>query len=240
MVAVIPMAGRGSRYTAEGFNTPKPFIEIGGKPMIYWALKSLENIEVSRFVFVILREHEERLHVSSSLNRFLKGAISFVFLDNVTEGQLCTVLAAKEYFSGNDDVLVAASDTWVQSSIGQHIKESTYDGLISVASLPGEQWSFARTDSSGRVVEVAEKRRISNLASTGLYYFKNADNLITFGEEMIALKETTRGEFYVIPVYQKMIDAGFSIGVSKAQAMRDMGTPDAKASFELFLSKSNE
>lgn len=31
---VIPMAGAGSRFQAEGFDKPKPFIDVNGKMMI--------------------------------------------------------------------------------------------------------------------------------------------------------------------------------------------------------------
>ena len=75
---------------------------------------------------------------------------------------------------------------------------------------PGDRWSFARTDASGRVVEVAEKRRISELASTGLYYFSHADELVATAREMFANGETTRGEYYVMPVYQKYIARGWA------------------------------
>jgi len=235
MVAVIPMAGRGSRYANEGYAIPKPLIEIGGKPMVCWALKSLEGLAVSRYVVVLLREHEEAYGVQALLKNQLGSNVSYVLLDAVTEGQLCTVLAAKEFLPPHEDVLIAASDTWVQGSIGKDIERAEFQGLISVAHLPGEQWSFARTDESGRVVEVAEKVRISDHASTGLYYFKQAADLITFGEDMIAKQEKTRGEYYVIPVYQKMIDAGLPIGISRATAMWDMGTPEAKHAFETYL-----
>ena len=31
---VIPMAGRGSRFTEQGYTDSKPFIDVDGKPMI--------------------------------------------------------------------------------------------------------------------------------------------------------------------------------------------------------------
>lgn len=203
--------------------------------MIYWALKSLEGVQFSRMVFVLLREHEAQFQVRSMLTSMVQQPVSFVLLDEVTDGQLCTVLAAKEFMKEDEDVLVAASDTWVQSRLGDDVLQPHIDGLISVAQLPGEQWSFARTDDTGHVVEVAEKVRISDQASTGLYYFRRAGDLIRFGEEMIARKEKTRGEYYVIPVYQKMIEAGLHIGISNASAMWDMGTPEAKKLFEHYL-----
>lgn len=235
MVAIIPMAGRGSRYTSQGYETPKPLIPVAGKPMVLWALKSLQGIHFSKHIVIALKEHEERHDISKLLRSNISGNVEFVLLDKTTEGQLCTVLEAKHLFDPEESLLVSSSDTFVESSIGNDIQHSKAGGIISVANLQGEQWSFARTDEKGNVVEVAEKRRISDHASTGLYYFKKASELIHFGEEMIRNKETTRGEYYLIPVYQRLINAGITVGISKANAMWDMGTPEAKGRFEEFI-----
>lgn len=235
MIVIVPMAGRGSRYATQGYETPKPLIEVAGKPMVLWALESLKGISVSKYIIVALKEHEEHFGIQQLITNYISGNVEFVWLDQVTEGQLCTVLAAKNLLDPNEDLLIASSDTLVQGNLGNDITNSNWDGVISVANLPGEQWSFARTDSAGKVVEVAEKKRISDHASTGLYYFRKASMLIEHGERMINNLEKTRGEYYVIPVYQKMIQAGCSIGISNASAMWDMGTPEAKANFEKYL-----
>ena len=134
-----------------------------------------------------------------------------------------------------------ASDTLVISpllagDIDQSLSKG-WGGLISVADLPSDRWSFARTDQEGKVIEVAEKVRISDHASTGLYYFSQGKELVAKGQEMIQRREKTRGEYYVIPVYQKFIDTGKNIGISQATAVWDMGTPEAKSEFEKNISQ---
>ena len=101
--------------------------------------------------------------------------------------------------------------------------------------MPGDRWSFARTDESGRVVEVTEKVRISEHASTGIYYFANGHQLVAIADEMIAHNERTRGEFYVMPVYQKYFERGWRVEISEASAMWDMGTPEALETFRSHL-----
>jgi len=157
----------------------------------------------------------------------------------VTEGQLCTVLAARDWITKDEDLLIASADTYVISPLANNIAQRAADcrGIISVARLPGERWSFARVDEQGHVVEVAEKIRISDYASTGLYYFSNGCEFVKFADEIIAKQEKTRGEYYVIPVYQKYIDKGCNIGISIAQEMWDMGMPEAAAQFEKSLNR---
>jgi UDP-N-acetylglucosamine diphosphorylase / glucose-1-phosphate thymidylyltransferase / UDP-N-acetylgalactosamine diphosphorylase / glucosamine-1-phosphate N-acetyltransferase / galactosamine-1-phosphate N-acetyltransferase len=232
MIVVIPMAGRGSRYSDRGYQTPKPLIEVAGKPMVLWALKSLEGLPVSKYIFVVLKEHEEKFNVKKLVSDFAGKKSQFVLIDDITEGQLCTVLEAKESIDTDEDVLIASSDTFVLGDLNVDIENTDWDGIISVANLPGDRWSFAKTNDRGEVIQVTEKVRISNNASTGLYYFRKGRCLVDFASRMITNKEKTRGEYYVIPVYEKMIEAGLRVGISVAREMWDMGTPEAKAAFE--------
>ena len=239
MIVVVPMAGKGSRYSEKGYNMPKPLIKVAGKPMFLWALKSLEDIEYEKLIFIALKQHEQQYQISKSLNKYVEKSFELVLIDEVTEGQLCTVLKAKEFFKMDDDLLIIASDSFIKSKIGNDIvnKDPYTKGIISVINLPGDKWSFAKVDKEGNVTEVAEKCRISDHASTGLYYFSNPGDFLSASDRIIQYKEKTKGEYYVIPVYQKLIEKKAKIKISIASEMWDMGTPEAKEIFENYLSK---
>jgi len=239
VIAVFPMAGRGSRFADRGFETPKPLIEVGGKPMFARALQSLEGLAISKLIVVALQEHEAQFGLSALFRQHCPVTLPlvFVFLPDVTEGQLCTVLEASKHFVEDESLIIAASDTLVIGQLADDLSRyaGKAAGLISVADLPGDRWSFAKTDATGQVVEVAEKVRISDQASTGIYYFSRCGQFLDFARQMVQNQEKTKGEYYVIPVYQKMIEAGLWVGVSQASEMWDMGTPEAKAAFEKHL-----
>ncbi len=239
MLLIIPMAGRGSRYANEGYSTPKPLIEIAGKPMLYHAFQSVKNVAYSKVIFIALKEHEIQYGVSDMIKKHITQNFELILIDEVTEGQLCTVLKAASFFNETESILIAASDSYIESNIGEEITQSNADGIISVIDLPGEQWSFAKTDVNGNVTEVAEKKRISNHASTGLYYFKNSMVFMEEANKIINHKETTKGEYYIIPLYSKLIAEGAQIKLSHAKAMWDMGTPEAKLKFENYLNDKN-
>lgn len=229
MKVIVPMAGRGSRFLNAGETTPKPLISVKGKPMLYWAVKSIEGIDYSELIFVALHIHEEKYGVASLLKKFYGENTIVILLNDVTEGQLCTVLAAEPYLDSPEDILIISADTWVKSDIGRRIAERRQHcaGIISVANLPGDRWSFAKVDNTGGVTEVAEKVRISDYASTGLYYFSNGHEFVEEAKAVIANQEKTRGEYYVIPVYQKFIAKGRRVEISLANEVYDMGTPEA-------------
>lgn len=237
MKVIVPMAGRGSRFADRGFETPKPLLPVAGKPMVYRALKSLEGMDYRQIVFIALREHEARWGVTGLLRGIAGPQAQVILLPDVTEGQLCTVLAARDYLSDGEDFLVASSDTLIVSDLGEAVRRRAHDcrGIISVANMPGDRWSFARVDNTGRVIEVAEKVRISDHASTGLYYFADGREFLQVADEMIRNGERTRGEYYVIPVYGKYLQRGWRVETNQAREMWDMGTPEAKERFERHL-----
>ena len=226
MKVVIPMAGRGSRFTEVGVKTPKPLIEVGGRPMVAWALESLVNIPYSKLIFIALREHNP----STILQNLGWPRTEIVLLDEVTEGPLCTVLAASDIIDDDEDLLIATSDTYVVSNLGYDIaaRSASCQGIISVImGVPGDRWSFVRTDEIGRVIGVAEKVRISDYVATGLYYFSNGKQFV---EASRGVKKT-HGEFYVIPVYQEYINRNWQVNVSIADEMWEMGTPETLKEF---------
>lgn len=244
MKVVLPMAGRGSRFANQGVTTPKPLIEIAGRPMVWWALQSLKELAFEQIVFIALREHDEQFQLKKTLPTLIPDGIKvdMIFLDNVTEGQLCTVLTADQFIDTEEDVLVASSDTLVLSSLAADIasRPENCAGLISVANMPGDRWSFAGIDAQGNVVKVAEKVRISDHASTGLYYFSSGRTFLRYGRQMVERQERIRGEYYIIPLYQKLIDDGQVIRLSFADEMWDMGTPESLTAFESgYLNRRN-
>jgi dTDP-glucose pyrophosphorylase len=229
------MAGKGRRYSDAGYTVPKPLIEINGKPMLYYAFKSVRDVPYEKVIFIALKEHELTFGVSKLIKEQIVSDFELILLDDVTEGQLCTVLTASYFFQPNQSILIAASDSYIESNIAEELKNTSMDGLISVITLPGEQWSFAKTDKTGRVVEVAEKTRISDHASTGIYYFKDSKLFEHYAYQLMQQKETTKGEYYIMPLYNKLIAQSAEIGLSCAKAMWDMGTPEAKLKFEKYL-----
>lgn len=239
MNVVVPMAGKGSRYAEKGFNIPKPLIPILGKEMLFWALKSLEGVAYKKIIFIALEEHERQYNLRQLISNNFHSSFELVLIESVTEGQLCTVLAAKNLFDMDDDLLVISSDTLISGPIGNDIltKDTDTEGIISVINLPGKMWSFAKTDEQGNVIQVAEKVRISDNASTGIYYFSNAGKFVSEAEKIVATQEKTKGEYYIIPVYQKLIEKKEKVKLSHATQMWDMGTPEAKTIFEKHLAK---
>lgn len=237
MNIVIPMAGRGQRFVDAGYTVPKPMIPVLGRPMYAWAMESLPLELASRLVFVCLAEHLSGSGLGEDIaERYARYRPQIHTVPEVTGGQVCTVLAARERLDEAQALLIYNADTWCRTHLAERLPAlpPDVDGLLGVFEAAGDHWSFARTDESGRVVETAEKRRISPWASTGLYHFTRTRDFLRHADAMLAESDTTRGEYYVAPLYNRMLKVGANLRLDLAEEVRVLGTP---GELEAFLHK---
>lgn len=235
MNIVMPMAGRGSRFAQMGISTPKPLIDVRGKPMYAWATEGLPLESARRLIFICLAEHlTDRALENDIRTRYAKYDPVIVALNEVTEGQACTVLKAREWINNDDPLLIFNADTYCPTTLARALVayDAPVDGVLDVFRAPGDKWSFARTNERGRVVETAEKRRISEWATTGLYYFRRGRDFVKHAEAMIADNQRENNEFYVAPVYNRLIAAGADIRTNLVETVWVLGTPEDLAHFE--------
>lgn len=235
LTIVMPMAGRGSRFAEVGYTLPKPLIDVRGEPMYAWAMKSLPLALAKRVVFVCLAEHLADRALADDIHaRYGHLDPAIVSLDRVTQGQACTVLEAREHIDPEAPLVIYNADTYCRTNLEQTLGALPADvaGVLGAFHAPGDKWSFARLDRDGRVVETAEKRRISDWATTGMYHFTRAGDFLRHADAMIAAGERERGEFYVAPVYNRLIAAGAHIRIDIAGEVWVLGTPEDLADFE--------
>jgi dTDP-glucose pyrophosphorylase len=227
------MAGRGSRFAQIGIATPKPLIPVRGKPMYAWATDGLPLTLARRLIFICLREHLSELGQDIAA-RYAEYNPIVVALDEVTQGQACTVLAAREWIDTDEPLLIFNADTYCRTTLAAALEAlpPQVAGVVDVFRAPGERWSFARLDGQRRVLEMAEKRRISEWATTGLYYFRRGSEFARHADAMIADSERATGEYYVAPVYNRMIAAGAEVRANPAEAVWVLGTPEDLAHVE--------
>jgi NDP-sugar pyrophosphorylase family protein len=228
---VIPMAGEGARFVKAGYKLPKPFIDVGGKPMI---ARVLENLDHKAFDVVLLARTahlEAEPEFARALTQDHGGRV--VKVDRLTEGSVCTILLARREINRNAPLLIANCDQIVDFDCSKFIKDCLdrkLDGSILVFREPGRntKWSYARVDDHDFVVEVREKVAISELATVGIYFFAKAAYFVDAAIDMIARNDRVNNEFYTCPVYNYMIAQGQRVGIYEIaqDAMHGIGVPE--------------
>ena len=233
---VIPMAGLGSRFSKVGYNKPKPFIDVLGKPMIERVIENLK-IENATYILIARKEHiESEREILKELEK--KYHIILVGIDQVTEGAICTVLHTRKYINNDVPLLLANCDQIVDIDIQSYLKDcfnKKADG--SILTFKDEErnpkWSFAKVDKDAWVTEVKEKEAISEFATVGLYLFSKGKDCVDYAIDMIVRNDRVNNEFYTCPIYNYAInnDKKITHFLIDAKKMYGIGTPDDLNSF---------
>ena len=228
---VIPMAGLGSRFSAAGFEKPKPFIDVSGKAMIVRVLENLAY-QNARYILIARKEHIQR--ESELVNEIKKSYnVDIITIDEVTEGTACTVLAAKDFINNDDPLVIANSDQIVDINFYDFVDDSlnrNLDGsiLTFIDEKKNPKWSFAKINKNQMVTKVKEKQPISKYATVGIYMFNKGRYFIDGVADMITSNDRVNGEFYTCPVYNYLISDRLQIGIYDIDPtlMHGIGTPE--------------
>ena len=235
---VVPMAGAGSRFAKAGFKIPKPLIPVRDVPMIRLVIANVRPQRDHRFIFIAQEAHDIEYGISDQLKQWAGENSAIVLVNGLTEGAACTVLAAEHLIDSNDSLMIVNSDQWVDVDIDDYLQQadSDPDGLIMTMQASDPKWSFVGLDERRLVTHVVEKEVISDMATVGIYNFTRGKNFVSAAKAMIAADERVNGEFYVAPVYNRLIDQGAKVGIfsigSEANGMYGLGIPK---DLELFL-----
>lgn len=230
---VVPMAGRGSRFSQAGYKKPKPLIPIGDKPMIQWVIENIRPRRKHRFVFICQKEHLETYPEVSDKLHSLCPRCAVLTLDTITEGAACTVLKARDLIDSEAPLMIANSDQYVELNINDYLDVGDHpdiDGLIMTFWSDHPKWSYCRMRPDGTVSEVVEKEVVSNEATVGIYNFRRGCDFVRAADRMIEMDLRVNNEYYVAPTYNQLIACGGKV-ITKStgkdrNGMYGLGVPE--------------
>jgi HAD superfamily hydrolase (TIGR01509 family) len=235
MNIVIPMAGKGSRFSQAGYTFPKPLIPVNkmnGKPMIQVVAENLNTD--AKYIYIVQKEHYEKYHLKTLLNLITPNC-EIIQIDEVTEGAACTVLLAEKYINNDAPLFIANSDQFVEWNSNEFFYSMQGEGVdagMATFTSCHPKWSFAKLDDDGFVCEVAEKNPISDIASVGFYYFRKGKDFVSAAKKMIIQNKRVNNEFYVCPVLNEIISEKKKVKIFPIKRMWSLGTPEDLEYFE--------
>ena len=228
MKVLIPMAGEGSRFAKAGYDKPKPLIDVVGMPMI---ARVVENLRFDAEYIFLIRSHHLDMYpdLIPTLRDATGGRFQIVKVDALTEGAACTALLAKEHIDTEEDLLIANSDQIIEWNSDNFMAlkwHADLDGIVLCFRDTNPKWSFVRTAKNNLVVEVAEKKPISDIATCGIYWYRRGADFVRLAESMISKNIRVNGEFYIAPVYNELIAEGGKLVTYFVEKMHGIGTPE--------------
>lgn len=244
IVNLIPMAGEGKRFKDKGFTTPKPLIDIYGKPMVVRALESLpkahKNILVVRKDIIDVKAFKKVLDEYFENNEIIE--INFL-----TEGQASTCLLAEDRIPSNAVLNIGACDVgfeYNQNSYMSCLKKFdsfiwAYNNNINVLKNPNMfGWVKIKNDTT-EIEFVSCKKPISenlldDFVISGTFTFKKAAHFFELTRNMIKSNFRINNEFYIDNVFNY---SELKQGVFKVVDYFSWGTPDE---LDIYFNKKNK
>jgi NDP-sugar pyrophosphorylase family protein len=213
-VIVIPMAGQSSRFLKEGYKKPKYQLEINNKPLFDYCIESFRSFFKTEIFLFIIKYESEKKFVEDRCELLGIEHFKVTVLDGETRGQAETVyLGLKALGEDNERLIIFNIDT-IRPNFVLPKMTGEVAGYLEVFKGEGAGWSFVEPVlDTNKVKRTTEKVRISDLCSTGLYYFKSKAMFQTLFK-LVSLKQADElqgGEYYIAPMYNHLIEDGQSI-----------------------------
>jgi NDP-sugar pyrophosphorylase family protein len=236
-ITVLPMAGRGSRFSMVGYTTPKPFLPIEDQPMVCAALGCLPKTEDYRLV--ALRENPDPAP-------YVPGA-EVVYLDEVTDGQATSVMTALEDVPDDVALTVSACDNGALYSAGKLsvlLDDPTVD--VIVWAFRGDTHPTSRhnpnayawldvDEETRRLQAVSVKKlftdRPNRYCIIGTMFFRRTGDYKRAYAQAKARGIKTNGEYYVDNLLVPLLDEGARIVVFPVDHYLCWGTPNDYETF---------
>lgn len=237
MKAIIPAAGKGTRFLPATRAIPKEMLPIGAKPAIHCIVEEALAAGADDTVIVISRD-KEIIRRYFEGDPELSGKVSFVYQDE-QRGLGHAVLQAAEKAEGPEPVLILLGDAVVtgpnpSAQMAQVSKATGGASVIGVEQVPMEKVSRYgivavegdAPDAGGhaRMVDIVEKPGIeeapSNLAVAGRYLL-NADIF----DYLASQQPGHGGEIQLTDAIRRMLSVNPAYGFVYSGKRQDIGNP---------------
>jgi NDP-sugar pyrophosphorylase family protein len=235
---ILPMAGKGSRFSQKGYKLPKPLLDVDGDAMVAQAVNCLPVS--SNNVFMCLEEHLHNYGLEDMLVEKYNAKI--VPISETTAGQACTceIGINESKIDLNNPIMISACDNGVSYDKKKYLEimnDESVDVIVwsfrnnQTSKVNPDMYAWLDVDDEGLIRHVSCKKFIyddplKTHAIIGTMFFRKAsyfmEGLVKNYEENIR----SNGEFYVDDVLNQNIKSGLKVKVFEVDNYICWGTPD--------------
>ncbi len=228
MFLIVTMAGRYQRFLSEGYKTPKYLLPWGDKTILAELLFNLNKDSPFKDIFLVANQRDNAYfpHVRKTMNTHKIQQNNLIITPD-TSGQVETAQIGIKALEGkygeiDEPILIHNIDTVLLNRNFTEIKANLKfnAGYIDIFSANNKGYSYVLVEEDNRVTEIAEKIVVSDLATSGLYGFRNSK---------VFKKYIDKKDIFISSVFRKMIEDDQFIFASKKHKEDTtivLGTPD--------------
>jgi bifunctional N-acetylglucosamine-1-phosphate-uridyltransferase/glucosamine-1-phosphate-acetyltransferase GlmU-like protein len=235
---ILPMAGAGSRFSKEGFTTPKPLLDVEGLPMIIQAVECLPK--TSNKIFIGQEDHFKKYEIDKSITDFYSEA-KIIEINYITDGQACTCeLAFNKYdIPMEKPVLISACDNGVYYDMDKYqklLEDDNVDIIIwsfsnnSTSKLYPHMYAWIHVDDNDYIKDVSIKKAFTNYPNKyciiGTMLFKKGKYFNEGLKDIYDTNNKTNNEFYVDNMIMPLVNMGYKVKIFDVTNYLCWGTPN--------------
>lgn len=189
--------------------------EVNSVPLIQKIINQTNQITGNRLI-VNFRESEANKYHLDNIVRLLNSDSKVVKIPFDTQGASCTALLSIGDIDSDDNLLIINGNEYIDIDFSKIINgfiKDKLDGGVVVFKSIHPRYSFVKLNEMGLVIEASEKNPISNIATTGFYWFSKGKDFVSAAKNCIKKDARVNGNFYICPTYNEMILNNKKIGV---------------------------
>lgn len=184
--------------------------------------KNLQRIDFLRAAIASLRGQYNFL-ISNSDSRLLHSfnilhsgdAVEVINPRGPTRGALASALLPIDLLNDSDPIVLVPTNSVTDSKSLEVFLKSMCDSRVAAGIMlidsTDPHYSYARVY-KGKVIEIIEKVIVGNLATTGVYFFRDKQVLKECARWAFVNNQSTDNKFYIAPSLNYVLSAGDEIG----------------------------
>jgi len=222
MIIIIPLGGIGKRFSELGYRDPKPLVKVLGKEIIFWVLDNLKINDKDK-IYIVYNKELDNFDFTDHFGRY--PYLNFLKLNRNTSGPVETIYEVTKILEKNNDnegILIVDGDTFYRKNITKIIRKKYHTIFYHKTKIKEPIFSYIKIKNK-RIVDIAEKIKISNNANTGAYYFNNIKKFNYYANKCLRKNKKT----YVSEIYKNLL---IDKEIIHAESLKDtefacLGTP---------------
>ena len=187
------------------YSLPKPLNYVNGKYMIEYIINNIPtdeiyiiyNIYLAKYNFeeIIINLFKQKKFIFSTVDYLTRGPVETAFIGinkfNLDIFEESIVFLDNDNLHNYEEIPLNLSNNFISYCIDTDINNNKYSYILI---------------ENNKIIEIAEKKKISDTYCCGMYGFKNIEIFNKYAKEIILKNIKIKNEYYFSKIYEKMID----------------------------------
>jgi hypothetical protein len=195
-----------------GFPTNRNLALIDGEPLLLRAIESSAHPSEATIV-VINRDEEESSQPCTPILRYHAHVSSVIKSPSSVKGALASALLGLGEIDLDRPLLLAPGDAILNVPFWKLLESSPHDAsALTVAfTSSNPRWSYLKENERGEIIQVAEKRTVGRLATTGHFFFRRAGDFLDASTWVLTNNAMVQDRFFVSTALNYLISIGKAV-----------------------------